>query len=127
MKKLLNILIGSLMLILLIGCSNTVDEETSDKYISAAKEVVEELQNGNYEEIHAQLDSTMKASLSTEQMAELGPIIKESGEFQSFDKQSIEEKDGFYVVVLVAKYSDQNRVYTVSFNSEDEIAGLFIK
>ena len=89
--------------------------------------MVVELQNGNYEEIHAQLDSTMKASLSTEQMAELGPIIKESGEFQSFDKQSIEEKDGFYVVVLVAKYSDQNRVYTVSFNSEDEIAGLFIK
>ena len=127
MKKLLNILIGSLMLILLIGCSNTVDEETSDKYISAAKEVVEELQNGNYEEVHAQFDTTMKTNLSIEQMAELGPIIKESGEFQSFDKQSIEEKDGFYVVVLVAKYSDQNRVYTVSFNSEDEIAGLFIK
>ena len=127
MKKLLNILLGSLMVILLIGCSNTVDDETSDKYISAAKEVVEKLQNENYEEIYAQLDSTMKASLSTEQMAELGPIIEESGEFQSFDKQSIEEKDGFYVVVLVAKYSDQNRVYTVSFNSEDEIAGLFIK
>jgi len=127
MKKLLNILIGSLMLILLIGCSNTVDEETSDKYISAAKEVVEELQNGNYEEVHAQFDTTMKTNLSIEQMAELGPIIEESGEFQSFDKQSIEEKDGFYVVVLVAKYSDQNRVYTVSFNSEDEIAGLFIK
>jgi len=115
------------MLILLIGCSNTVDEETSDKYISAAKEVVEELQNGNYEEVHAQFDTTMKTNLSIEQMAELGPIIEESGEFQSFDKQSIEEKDGFYVVVLVAKYSDQNRVYTVSFNSEDEIAGLFIK
>ena len=127
MKKRLNILIGSLMVLLLIGCSNTVDEETSDKYISAAKEVVENLQNGNYEEVHAQFDTTMKTNLSIEQMAELGPIIEESGEFQSFDKQSIEEKDGFYVVVLVAKYSDKNRVYTVSFNSEDEIAGLFIK
>lgn len=34
---------------------------------------------------------------------------------------------GVYVTVLVAKYSEKKRVYTISFNEAEEIVGLFIK
>lgn len=127
MKKFLSILLGSLLAILLIGCGNQVDEATADKYITKAKEVAENLTNENYEVVHAQFDATMKANLSVDQMAEIAPIIEASGDFEKFDKESIEEKDGNYITVLVAKYSEEKRVYTISFNAEDEIVGLFVK
>ncbi|MEG7843671.1 hypothetical protein J0804_14520 [Bacillus mobilis] len=45
-------------------------------------------------------------------MKELSPII---------------EKDGLYTVILVAKYSKEQRTYIITYNDKEEIAGLFIK
>jgi len=127
MRKILSVLLGSLVALLLVGCGSNVDDATADKYIEQAKAVVENLNNENYEDIQAQFDAKMKANLTTEQMAELAPIIEASGQFQEFDKQSVEEKDGYYTTILVAKYSEENRIYTISFNEQDEIVGLYIK
>ena len=127
MKKLLGVIVSSLLLLVLAACGNDVDEATADKYIEQAKTVVEDLTAKNYEDVYARFDTTMKENLSTAQMAELEPLIEASGSFEKFDKQSIEEKDGNYAVVLVAEYSKENRVYTVSFNQYEEVIGLFIK
>ena len=127
MRKILSVLLGALVALILVGCGSNVDDATADKYIEQAKAVVENLNNENYEDIQAQFDAKMKANLTTEQMAELAPIIEASGQFQEFDKQSVEEKDGYYTTILVAKYSEENRIYTISFNEQDEIVGLFIK
>ena len=127
MRKILSVLLGSLVALMLVGCGSNVDDATADKYIEQAKAVVENLNNENYEDIQAQFDAKMKANLTTEQMAELAPIIEASGQFQEFDKQSVEEKDGYYTTILVAKYSEENRIYTISFNEQDEIVGLYIK
>ena len=127
MRKILSVLLGALVALMLVGCGSNVDDATADKYIEQAKAVVENLNNENYEDIQAQFDAKMKANLTTEQMAELAPIIEASGQFQEFDKQSVEEKDGYYTTILVAKYSEENRIYTISFNEQDEIVGLYIK
>ncbi len=127
MKKTLCLIVSSFLLILLAACGSNVDGATADKYIDKAKIVVDNLNAENYEDVYAQFDSTMKNSLSTEQMAELGPIIKASGTFEKIGKESIEEKDGNFIVVLVAEYSEENRVYTISFNNSEEIIGLFVK
>ena len=127
MRKILSVLLGSLVALMLVGCGSNVDDATADKYIEQAKSVVENLNNENYEDIQAQFDAKMKANLTTEQMAELAPIIEASGQFQEFDKQSVEEKDGYYTTILVAKYSEEKRIYTISFNEQDEIVGLYIK
>ena len=127
MRKILSILVGALVALLLVGCGSNVDDATADKYIEQAKAVVENLNNENYEDIQAQFDETMKAKLTIEQLKEIAPILKASGQFQEFDKQSIEEKDGYYTTILVAKYSEEKRIYTISFNEQDEIIGLFVK
>ena len=127
MRKILSVLLGSLVALMLVGCGSNVDDATADKYIEQAKAVVENLNNENYEDIQAQFDAKMKANLTTEQLAELAPIIEASGQFQEFDKQSVEEKDGYYTTILVAKYSEEKRIYTISFNEQDEIVGLYIK
>lgn len=126
MKKIIVILCS--VLILIFGaCSNKVDDATADKYIEKAKDVVTLLNEEQYEKITAQFDSTMKANLTAAQLAEISPILKESGAFEEIKKQSVEEKDGMKVVVLVAQHKNDKRIYTVSYNDKEQIAGLFVQ
>lgn len=127
MKKFLFIVITILAASALAACGNKVDEETADHYITQAKDVVKLLNEENYEKVVEQFDATMKAGLTAEQLAELRPVIAAFGQFETIEKQSVEEKKGMYVVVLVAKYQEGNHIYTVSFNENNEIAGLFVK
>ena len=127
MKKIVGIVCSLLIVATLAACGSNVDEETSETYIGKAKEVVNLLNKGEYGNVHAMFNDQMKAGLSEDQMAELGPVIKQSGDFEKIDKASVEEKDSIYVTVLVAKYSKENRVYTISFTEDDKITGLFIQ
>lgn len=128
MKNFLAAILGLVAIFTLVACGgNAVDDSTSEKYISKAEEVVSLLNELNYKEVHEMFNEQMKTELPEEQMEELTPIIEESGDFEKIDKSSVEEKDGYYIVVLVAKYSDENRVFTISFDNKDEVAGLFIK
>lgn len=127
MKRILLMILGAIVVLTISACSGKVDDSTSEKYINKAEEVISLLNEGNYKEIRKMFDEEMESKLSEEQMEELTPIIEQSGTFDKIDKASIEEKDGFYVTVLVAKYSKEKRVFTISFNKKEEIAGLFIK
>ena len=69
----------------------------------------------------------MTAGLKKEKMNELTPVIEKAGTFEKIEKQSIEEKDGLYTVILVAKYSKEQRTFIITYNDKEEIAGLFIK
>lgn len=128
MNKLLLMVLGIIMVFGLAACGgNKVDETTTEKYREQAEKVVTLLNEGNYSEIHTMFDEKMTTGLPLEKMNELTPLIEESGTFEKVDKFSVEEKDGFYVSVLVAKYSETKRVYTISFNEDEEVVGLFIK
>lgn len=125
MKKL--ILSSLLAVLLLSGCGSKIDDSVAQTYISKAEEVVQNINNSDYEKVAEQFDAVMSANLPVEAMASITPVITESGTFEEISKQSVEEKDGTKIVVLVAKYSNENRVFTVSYNEKDEIVGLFIQ
>lgn len=127
MKKMHVMFISICVLVLLAGCGSKVDDSTAQAYISKAEEVVQMLNNGEYESITEQFDDTMKASLSAEQLAGLEPLLTASGEFKAIEKQSVEEKDGMKIVVLIANYSEEKRIFTITYDANDKIAGLFIK
>lgn len=126
MKKTI-VILCSLLVFILGACGNKVDDETADKYIGKAKDVVTSLNEEQYENVTAQFDETMKANLTEAQLAEISPILEESGAFEEIKKQSVEEKDGLKVVVLVAQHKKDKRIYTVSYNDREEIAGLFVQ
>lgn len=125
MKKGLTVLLSVAMFIMLAACGNKVEE--GDKYISMATEIVSLLNEGKYADVHAKFDQNMKIGLPVEKMSELTPILEQSGTFQKISKSSAEEKDGYIIVVLLATYSESNRIYTITFNQQDEVAGLFIQ
>ena len=127
MRKLLLVMFSVVAMFVLAACGNKVDEDVSEKYISKAEEIVALLNDANYEEVHAMFDEDMKVGLPAEAMVELTPVIEQSGDFEKVNKSSVEEKDGYYMVVLAVNYSEENRVFTISFNDQDEVAGLWIK
>ena len=112
---------------LLAACGNKVDEETEGKYIDKAEEVVHFINDGEFDKVIEQLNENMKAKLTAEQLAEITPVLEESGSFKGIKKQSVQEKDGIIVVVLVGEYSEEDRIYTVSYDEEERIAGLFVQ
>jgi|SRR5690625_4402993 len=128
MRKNILVFTISLLLIVLAACGgNKVDEATAEKYTAKAEDVILLLNEGDYEAAFELFNEEMKQGLPVSAMKQLTPIIEESGSYQEIDKASVEEKDGLYVSVLRAKYSEKNRVYTITFDSNDEVAGLFLK
>lgn len=128
MKKICITFLGIVMLVVLTACGwSNVDDATVEKYSTKAEEVITLLNNGNYEEVHAMFDATMKTALPVTDMAEFTPILEESGTFESFHKSTVNEEEGFYITVMIVKYSNEDRVFTITFNDAEEIAGLFVK
>ena len=127
MKKWKFIVCSMLTVVLLAACGNKVDEETEGKYIDKAEEVVHFLNEGEFDKIVEQLNENMKAKLTAEQLAEITPILEESGSYKGIKEQSVQEKDGIIVVVLVGEYSEEDRIYTVSYDADNRIAGLFVQ
>ncbi|MFQ6176571.1 DUF3887 domain-containing protein [Bacillus paranthracis] len=128
MRKMLLIIISAIAVFALVACTgNKVDESASKKIISKAEGIVSLLNEAKYKEVHEKFDSKMKAGLPEEKMKDLTPVIEKAGTFEKIEKQSIEEKDGLYTVILVAKYSKEQRTFIITYNDKEEIAGLFIK
>ncbi|HDR4725268.1 DUF3887 domain-containing protein [Bacillus cereus group sp. Sample62] len=128
MRRMLLIIISAIAAFGLAACTgNKVDESTSKNFIPKAEEIVSLLNEAKYKEVHEKFDSKMKSALSEEQMKELTPIIEKAGTFEKIEKKSIEEKDGLYTVILVAKYSKEQRTFIVTYNDNEEIAGLVIR
>lgn len=127
MKK-WNMLLSSLLLVLLLAaCNSNVEDDVAAPYIERANEVVQQLNEGAYDDIYAQFNDTMKEQLTAEQLAQIEPILQQSGEFERIDKQSVEEKDGIHVVVLIGSHRNENRIYTISYDANDNITGLFVQ
>lgn len=121
-------LVSILFVLILVACGgNKVDEATAEKYLAKAEEVILLLNDGDYEAVYEKFNAQMQAGLPVNKMEELRPIIEEAGSFEEISKASVEEKDGIHITVSQAKYSDQKRIYTISFDQNDNIAGLFIK
>lgn len=128
MRKMLMVLVSILLVGILVACGgNKVDEATAEKYSAKAEEVILLLNDGDYEAVYERLNSQMQAGLPVSEMEELTPIIEDSGSFEEISKASVEEKDAVYITVSQAIYTDKKRIYTISFDQNDEIAGLFIK
>lgn len=127
MKKVVWIISLMGVILLLAACGNKVSEEDTAKYKEKVEQVVQQLNEQQYEAIVAQFDAKMKAELSVEQLATIEPVLTQSGTLQTLTKHAIQEKDGIIVAVVVGEHTEEDRVYTVSFNAQDEIVGLFVQ
>lgn len=128
MRKKIAVIISILLVMILAACGGEkVDEETSNKYIAKAEDIIHLLNDGEYENIVDMFADELKAELTIDQLKEIEPILEESGEFVEVKKSSVEKTEGIYVTVIAGKYTEDDRIFTISYNDDDEVVGLFVK
>lgn len=113
------------------GKSSSVSSGQKEKYIEKAQNVITLFNEEKSDEIVELCDEAMKNALPKEKLSEVYTQIKSNGDFEKFleGEMTKVEQGGktFTVVVQQAKYVKNTLTYTISFDNEDKLAGIFYK
>ena len=113
------------------GKNSSVSSGQKEKYIEKAQNVITLFNEEKSDEIVELCDEAMKNALPKEKLSEVYTQIKSNGDFEKFleGEMTKVEQGGktFTVVVQQAKYGKNTLTYTISFDNEDKLAGIFYK
>ena len=113
------------------GKSSSVSSGQKEKYIEKAQNVITLFNEEKSDEIVELCDEAMKNALPKEKLSEVYTQLKSNGDFEKFleGEMTKVEQGGktFTVVVQQAIYEKNTLTYTVNFDSEDKLAGIFYK
>lgn len=135
MRKLSLVLFLSLALILTACASkeDSISTEDLDKYGEISRNVIGYLNEGETEKIYEISTADLKAALTDEVLIEVYSTIDGLGDFVDFgDSDGIYQVDKntdekYTVILQKAKYEEKELLFTVNFNSEGQLAGIFYK
>lgn len=131
MKKILTVCLALTMAAgLLTGCGAKPLPDGFDKetVLSAAREIVAELEEENYDTIAAKMDDTLTEAGGADKIEEVWETYSEKlGDFKEYQEESTFGQDGYGVAVLVAKYEEGTAQFTISFDTEMKLAGFYVK
>ena len=113
------------------GKSSSVSSGQKEKYIEKAQNIITLFNEEKSDEIVELCDEAMKNALPKDKLSEIYTQIKSNGDFEEFleGEMTKVEQGGktFTVVVQQVKYAKKTLTYTVNFDSEDKLAGIFYK
>ena len=113
------------------GKNASVSSGQKEKYIEKAQNVITLFNEEKSDEIVELCDEAMKNALPKDKLSEIYTQIKSNGDFEKFleGEMTKVEQGGktFTVVVQQAKYGKNTLTYTISFDNEDKLAGIFYK
>ena len=113
------------------GKSPSVSSGQKEKYIEKAQNVITLFNEEKSDEIVELCDEAMKNALPKDKLSEVYTQLKSNGDFEKFleGEMTKVEQGGktFTVVVQQVKYAKKTLTYTVNFDSEDKLAGIFYK
>ncbi|MGL4989542.1 MAG: DUF3887 domain-containing protein [Sarcina sp.] len=130
MKKLIKGLMVCLPILFLVGCGgNSLSEKFDEEKLNIEnKNVIEWLAEGQFEKVYEIEDTTMQASLDEDKLAEVfEPINQTVGTYKDIEKTVMKEKDGSVTGVSIANYENGKLQFTINFNEEMKIGGLYVK
>ena len=130
MKKFIKSLVIMLCLFMLTGCSagKLSDAYNEDEVKAAAEEVINELNDKNYDGILEDSSDELKISLPDNKLQETWEgFSKDIGKFNSISNMTLAEKNGYAVAITNVKYDNKKVTFTLSFNKEMKLAGIYMK
>ena len=133
MKKMV-VLLGVLVLVL-TGCGSTklsdaFDEETVKE---SAKEVIDDLVNDECDKVVEKMSAAMQEAVTAEDLAaNMEAMNALTGAFKEYKSSAVvgqQDAQGtdMAVAVIVAAFEKRNVTYTISYNTDMEIIGLWMK
>jgi hypothetical protein len=126
------VLLAVMSLAVLGGCAAKLPEGFDETEVQAATENVIDLLNKRDDEgLSALMTEEMKAVLTTDIQAQIFDLVAQSGAFKEISdlKMAGSTQNGItYVAVAAkAKYENNDITYTISFDQDMKLAGLYLK
>lgn len=120
---------------LLTGCaSGGLSEKFNEAEVKLAAENVVNLVNSKDTETLRSISMPeMKEALTDDTLAKIHEELDKSGEFEAIEKIRVtgqkdkDTEDEYAVSVVRTRYEEKNFIYTITFNKEMELAGLYVK
>ena len=134
-KRVLFLLSLSIMVFVLSGCGSTklADAFDEDTVKEAAQNAIGYLVDGEYDKDIEMMNAAMQQALSAEDLAtNMETMNAQTGAFKEYKSIAIvgqQDSQGtdMAVAVVVAAFEKRNVTYTISFNTDMEIIGLWMK
>ncbi len=133
MKKLRKLIIITLVAVVTLTFSAcSAFEYDKEDAVKRAKEIVEVTNTRDYQAVVDMLPESMQKDVTAASLkTSWDPMLTESGafvEYISAPTTGITQNGVNYIVVIVTcKYENSNRTFTLSFTTDMDIAGLFMK
>ena len=130
MKKIFKILSMMVCIFMMVGCSAG---KLSDKYNEEdlkveAEKVIKNLNDKNYDTILEGSSDELKNALPDNKLKETWEGFSENiGDYDSISKMTFAEKNGYGVAIVNVKYKNKKVTFTLSFNSEMKLSGIYMK
>jgi hypothetical protein len=140
MKKQIKVIVTVTLILALslslIGCAGTPLPEGFDaeEVGTSAEEIVGLATAGDFDSIVAMLREDVKASVTVDQLKEgWAPAYEKAGAFVSITKTALSGAtdettgDEYAVAQVLVKHESANLVYTLSFDKDMALIGLYLK
>lgn len=117
---------------MLAGCAAKLPEGFDEAEVKAAAEnVVTLLEQGDSDGLTALLTDEMKAALTEDVQSQIFDLVDSAGAVQEIEDMamggSTQNEITYAVVVAKVRHEKGEITYTISFDSEMKLAGLFLK
>jgi len=117
---------------LLAGCASKLPEGYDEDELKASAEVVINLLNQRDSAgLNEMMTEDMKAGLTEEVQAQIFAFLDESGTMKEISSMGVSgsEENGITFAVVIAKVAYENRdiTYTIGFDPDMKLAGLYLQ
>ncbi|WP_312890921.1 DUF3887 domain-containing protein [Clostridium thailandense] len=129
MKRLYKVLLIILCITMLGGCGakKLSSAYSEDKLKAASEEIINDLNNEKYDDVVAKLNKDLKKDLPASKLKEVCSNFKNLGKYDSISKIVFQEEKDYVVVISIAKYEKGKVQFTLSFNKNMELVGIYMK
>lgn len=129
MKKLSKFMAIILCIMMIGGCGakKLSSAYSEDKLKIASEEIISNLDNEKYDDVVAKFDSVLKDKLPASKLKEAWGNFKNLGKYDSISNIAFQEKNNNAVVVATAKYEKGKIIFTLSFNKDMKLNGIFMR
>lgn len=136
MKKTTNVIL--LLIVTLLLCSCTVDP-LSDQFDEAklkrhAEEIIAIVNTKDYEAVLNCFRTDLRSNVTVQQLKDgLGSFLTDAGNyvkltsFTAAGKMDASTKEDYAVTVNICEYENSSLIYTISFDENYELIGLYVK
>lgn len=131
----LMVLLLTICLFTLSACGgNKLSSEFDQNQVEEmATNVVELVNKGDAERIQGLCNGEMKQAMTNDVLNQVFDTVKEFGEYEEVSKIDVtgindkSSNEPIAVAVIKAKYADKKATYTISFDTDMKLAGLYLK